>query len=44
MTPAQFTKTTQTRCVGNSVNPDLAEAIVAANCRFLMPDEERIAA
>ncbi|WP_420433097.1 DNA cytosine methyltransferase [Hyphobacterium sp.] len=31
-----ITKTTQTRCVGNSVCPDVAAAVVAANCDFLV--------
>lgn len=37
-----FTKSVQVSCVGNSVCPDLAEALCTANCQHLI--QERIAA
>lgn len=40
----RLTKTSQVRMIGNSVNPDVAEALVRANCRKPATKEERIAA
>ncbi|MBR9651882.1 DNA cytosine methyltransferase [Thalassovita aquimarina] len=37
---APFTKNVQVSCCGNSVCPDLAEALAAANCRHLMTKEK----
>jgi DNA (cytosine-5)-methyltransferase 1 len=39
-----FSKEVQVSCVGNSVCPPVAKALVAANCNHLAVQEERVAA
>jgi len=39
-----FSKSVQVSCVGNSVCPPVAKALVAANCNHLAVDRERVAA